>query len=105
MSTNPRPPPLAGTPKEAIKDTSPANAVDPASDEEIAEAEEEGKISEMATKTKHRTKAAISHLFQKTGKKMAGFRGDVAIDGERAKVSILGSALRTSAYSSRFPRR
>lgn len=81
-----RPPPLAGTPKEAIKDTSPAT-VTAEDDEEVEEAAQDGKVSEVAAKTKHHTKQAITHIFQKAGKKMAGFRGDVSVDGAPKDVS------------------
>jgi hypothetical protein len=80
------PPPLAGTPKEAIKDTTPAT-VTADDDAELLEAEHEGGATEAVTKTKHKTKAVITNLIQKTGKKMAGFRGDVSVDGAKKHVS------------------
>jgi len=78
-------PPLAGTPKEAIKDTTPLDAEDE-EEAELDEAEKEGALQHAAVKTKHKTKAAITGLFQKTGKKLAGFRGDVLVDGARKQV-------------------
>lgn len=84
-SAHTSPPPLAGTPKEAIKDTTPA-AVTAEDDAEVREAEQEGGAAEAVTKTKHKTKAAITNLIQKTGKKMAGFRGDVSVDGAKKHV-------------------
>lgn len=92
---NPSPPPLAGTPKEAIKDTSPASAAAEEGEAEVEEAAEEGKVQEVATKTKHKTKQAITSLFQKTGKKMAGFRGDVAVDGSPSKVRMSGTVVKS----------
>lgn len=40
-----------------------------------------------AAKAKHTTKAHIVGAFQKVGKSMAGFHGDVAVDGTRKQVS------------------
>ncbi|WRT66094.1 uncharacterized protein IL334_003047 [Kwoniella shivajii] len=78
----PPPPPLEGTPKEAIKDTTPVT--DTAEDDaEIAAAEEEGGLTEAATKAKHKTKSHIMGAFKAAGKKMAGFHGDVAVDGTK----------------------
>jgi len=81
-----RPPPLKGTPKEAIKDTTPAtmNADDEA---EMEEAEEEGGLAETAIKAKHKTKEKVMGVFRSAGKKMAGFHGDVSVDGTKKKVS------------------
>jgi len=69
----------------------------------VEEAEKEGGVHEAAVKTKHKTKAAITGLFQKTGKKLAGFRGDVVVDGARKQVryryrfaNILADGLATS---------
>jgi len=35
---------------------------------------------------KHKTKSHFLSVFQKAGKKMAGFHGDVAVDGARKQV-------------------
>lgn len=81
------PPPLAGTPKEAIKDSTPAdlNADD---DAEIEEAMETGsQKDQIMTQAKVKTKSHILGAFRSVGKKMAGFKGDVAIDGTRKQVS------------------
>ncbi|ORY32602.1 hypothetical protein BCR39DRAFT_564238 [Naematelia encephala] len=78
----PPPPPLAGTPKEAIKDTTPAT-VTADDDAEVEEAEEEGGVTEMATKAKVKSKGHIMGMFQKAGKKMAAFHGDVSVDGAK----------------------
>ncbi|KAL7421556.1 hypothetical protein Q5752_003325 [Cryptotrichosporon argae] len=83
----PRPPPapLEGTPKEAIKDTTPATIT--ADDHaEVEEAAEEGGVAEKATKAKVKTKSHILGAFKAVGKKMAGFHGDVAVDGARKKI-------------------
>lgn len=81
----PPPPPLAGTPKEAIKDTAPP-AVTEEDEAELSEAEEEGKITHMATKAKVKTKSQIVGAFKGLGKKMAGFHGDVSVDGQKKKI-------------------
>ncbi|WVQ99136.1 hypothetical protein IAU59_006268 [Kwoniella sp. CBS 9459] len=83
----PPPPPLKGTPKEAIKDTTPAT-VTAEDDAEVLEAEQEGGITEVATKAKHKTKAHILGAFKAAGKKMAGFHGDVAVDGTKKQARI-----------------
>ncbi|WWC89593.1 uncharacterized protein L201_004518 [Kwoniella dendrophila CBS 6074] len=85
----PRPPPapLEGTPKEAIKDTTPAT-VTADDDAEVAEAEEEGGLTEAATKAKHKTKSHILGAFKAAGKKMAAFHGDVAVDGSKKQARI-----------------
>ncbi len=66
--------------QEAIKDTTPAQ-VTAEDDAEMLQASEEGGMAEAAAKTKHKTKSAFLGVFQKAGKKMAGFHGDVAVDG------------------------
>ena len=81
----PPPPPLKGTPKEAIKDTTPVT-VTAEDDAELLEAESEGGMTEMAEKAKHKTKSHFLGMFQKAGKKMAGFHGDVSVDGTRKQV-------------------
>lgn len=82
------PPPLKGTPKEAIKDSSPAD-VNEDDEAEVAEAEEEGGVKELAVKTKHKTKQHIMSLFRHGGKKAAGVAGDVSVDGRGKRVSCL----------------
>lgn len=81
----PPPPPLSGTPKEAIKDTTPA-AVTADDDAEVLEAAQEGATAEVAAKTKHKTKSHITGVFKSAGKHMAGFRGDVKVDGARKQI-------------------
>ncbi|WVF71771.1 hypothetical protein IAT40_006579 [Kwoniella sp. CBS 6097] len=85
----PRPPapPLKGTPKEAIKDTTPAT-VTAEDDAEVLQAEEEGGLTEVATKAKHKTKSHILGAFKAAGKKMAGIGGDVAVDGTKKQARI-----------------
>ncbi len=84
----PPPPPLKGTPKEAIKDTTPATVT--ADDEaEIEEAEDQGGFTEAAVKTKHKTKEKILGVFKSAGKTMAGFHGDVSVDGTKKKVGFM----------------
>lgn len=99
----PPPPPLKGTPKarflvepwicsadipqEAIKDTTPAT-VSAEDDAALLEAKEEGGMTEVAAKTKHKTKAAFLGVFKKAGKTAAGFNGDVAVDGTRKQVGF-----------------
>ncbi|KIR55879.1 hypothetical protein I315_01761 [Cryptococcus gattii Ru294] len=83
----PPPPPLSGTPKEAIKDTTPAT-VTAEDDAEVLQAEQEGGTAEVAAKTKHKTKSHIAGVFKSAGKHMAGFRGDVMVDGARKQVSM-----------------
>ncbi|CAD6577000.1 MAG: hypothetical protein TREMPRED_001836 [Tremellales sp. Tagirdzhanova-0007] len=78
----PPPPPLKGTPKEAIKDTTPAS-ISAEDDAELVEAQEEGGITQAAATAKHKTKSHFLGVFQKAGKKMAGFHGDVAVDGAK----------------------
>ena len=80
------PPPLEGTPKEAIKDSTPAdlNADD---DAELEEALETGsQMEKTMTQAKVKTKSHILGAFRSVGKKMAGFKGDVAVDGARKQV-------------------
>ncbi|WVQ88729.1 hypothetical protein IAS59_002466 [Cryptococcus gattii] len=81
----PPPPPLSGTPKEAIKDTTPAT-VTAEDDAEVLQAEQEGGTAEVAAKTKHKTKSHIAGVFKSAGKHMAGFRGDVMVDGARKQI-------------------
>lgn len=81
----PPPPPLKGTPKEAIKDSSPAD-LNEEDEAEIEEAEEQGGAKEAAVKTKHKTKGAILGLFRHGGKKAAGAGGDVSVDGKGKRV-------------------
>ncbi|OCF31032.1 hypothetical protein I316_07303 [Kwoniella heveanensis BCC8398] len=83
----PPPPPLKGTPKEAIKDTTPAT-VTAEDDAEVLEAEQEGGLTEAATKAKHKTKSHILGAFKAAGKKMAAFHGDVAVDGTKKQARI-----------------
>lgn len=55
---------------------------------EIEQAEEEGsKAEEILTKAKVKTKSHVLGAFKGLGKKMAGFRGDVAVDGKETRVS------------------
>ncbi|WVO22305.1 uncharacterized protein IAS62_003635 [Cryptococcus decagattii] len=81
----PPPPPLSGTPKEAIKDTTPAT-VTAEDDAEVLQAEQEGGTAEVAAKTKHKTKSHIAGVFKSAGKHMAGFKGDVMVDGARKQI-------------------
>ncbi|WWD17538.1 hypothetical protein CI109_101979 [Kwoniella shandongensis] len=85
----PRPPapPLKGTPKEAIKDTSPASMT-AEDDAEMLEAEGEGGVTEAAVKAKHKTKSHILGVFKSAGKKMAAFHGDVAVDGTKKQARM-----------------
>ncbi|WVW83609.1 hypothetical protein I302_105630 [Kwoniella bestiolae CBS 10118] len=83
----PPPPPLEGTPKEAIKDTTPAT-VTAEDDVEVLEAEEEGGLTEATAKAKHKTKSHILGAFKSVGKKMAAFNGDVAVDGSKKQARI-----------------
>ena len=55
-------------------------------DAEVLSAEDEGGVTEAAVKAKHKTKSHFLGVFQKAGKKMAGFHGDVAVDGARKQV-------------------
>lgn len=80
--------------QEAIKDTTPATLT-AEDDEEVIEAEQEGGITATAVKAKHKTKAHILGAFQKAGKKMAAFHGDVAVDGTKKQVSVVKVALAT----------
>lgn len=81
------PPPLKGTPKEAIKDTGPQE-VTADDDAELEQAMSDGsKTEELMTKAKVKTKSHVLGAFKGLGKKMAGFRGDVAVDGEPRHVS------------------
>jgi hypothetical protein len=72
--------------QEAIKDSSPAD-VNEDDEAEVAEAEEEGGVKELAVKTKHKTKQHIMSLFRHGGKKAAGVAGDVSVDGRGKRVS------------------
>ncbi|KAI9639865.1 uncharacterized protein MKK02DRAFT_18941 [Dioszegia hungarica] len=79
--------PLEGSPKEAIKDTSPEKVTED-DDAEIEQAINEGsKAEEIMVKAKVKTKSHVLGAFKGIGKKMAGFRGDVAVDGEQKVVS------------------
>ncbi|EIW70937.1 hypothetical protein TREMEDRAFT_73606 [Tremella mesenterica DSM 1558] len=81
----PPPPPLKGSPKEAIKDTAPTDIT--ADDEaEVEAAEEEGGAKEVAVKAKTKTKSHFLSLFRGAGRKAAGFRGDVAVNGKRKTI-------------------
>jgi hypothetical protein len=57
-------------------------------DAALLSAQGEGVMTEAAAKAKHKTKSQVLGLFQKAGKKMAGFHGDVAVDGTKQKASI-----------------
>ena len=72
--------------QEAIKDTTPAT-ITAEDDVELLEAEEEGGMTEATTKAKKKTKGRFMGVLQKAGKKMAGFHGDVSVDGTRKHVS------------------
>lgn len=50
------------------------------------EAAQEGATAEVAAKTKHKTKSHITGVFKSAGKHMAGFRGDVKVDGARKQI-------------------
>jgi hypothetical protein len=81
-------PPIKGSAKEAIKDTGP-ELVTEDDDAEIEEAIEEGnKTDEILTKAKIKTKSHLKGAFKGIGKKMAGFRGDVAVDGKERMVRV-----------------
>jgi len=77
---------LTADKQEAIKDSSPAD-VNEDDEAEVAEAEEEGGVKELAVKTKHKTKQHIMSLFRHGGKKAAGVAGDVSVDGRGKRVS------------------
>jgi len=77
---------LKANSQEAIKDSSPAD-VNEDDEAEVAEAEEEGGVKELAVKTKHKTKQHIMSLFRHGGKKAAGVAGDVSVDGRGKRVS------------------
>lgn len=84
----PSPPPLKGTPKEAIKDSGPQE-VTADDDAEIEQAIEEGsKTDEIMTKAKVKTKSHVLGAFKGIGKKMAACKGDVAVDGTQKVVSL-----------------
>ncbi|ODN79884.1 hypothetical protein L202_03778 [Cryptococcus amylolentus CBS 6039] len=83
----PPPPPLAGSPKEAIADTTPATHT-AEDDQELLEAQKEGGTTEAAVKAKHKTKTHLTNAFRSAGKHLAGFRGDVSVDGARKQVSM-----------------
>lgn len=89
----PPPPPLKGTPKEAIKETTPAT-VTAEDDLKVLEAQKEGGMEAAAVKVKHKTKSHLLGALQNVTKKMAGFHGDVAVDGHRKRVSTAGRGLR-----------
>ena len=55
-------------------------------DEELMEADEEGGAAAAAVKAKHKTKGAFMGVLQKAGRKMAGFHGDVSVDGTTKQV-------------------
>lgn len=77
----PPPPPLEGVATEALKDTSPAMGPDA---ESISSADgTEKKVRKAAAKTKGR----VAGAFKKVSRKLAGFRGDVAVDGNSKSVS------------------
>lgn len=81
-------PPIKGSAKEAIKDTGP-ELVTEDDDAEIEQAIEEGnKTDEIITKAKVKTKSHLKGAFKGLGKKMAGFRGDVAVDGKERMVCV-----------------
>lgn len=93
----PPPPPLAGTPKEQIKDTAPnpdddlvddaGNPIDP---EDLSGKE----------KTLHQTKSKIASGLKGLTKRMAAFHADVSVDGAKKAVGstldkvVWGSALK-----------
>jgi hypothetical protein len=52
----------------------------------LEEAEAEGGMAAAATKTKIKTKSKVMGVFRSAGKKMAGFHGDVAVDGTKKTV-------------------
>ncbi|KAK4686220.1 hypothetical protein P7C73_g3921, partial [Tremellales sp. Uapishka_1] len=82
---NAPPAPLEGTPKAAIKDSTPATVT--ADDEaEIEEAEEQGGMVEVATKAKHQTKSKVIGAFKGVSRKLAGFHGDVSVDGKEKNI-------------------
>ncbi|ODN79885.1 hypothetical protein, variant [Cryptococcus amylolentus CBS 6039] len=81
----PPPPPLAGSPKEAIADTTPATHT-AEDDQELLEAQKEGGTTEAAVKAKHKTKTHLTNAFRSAGKHLAGFRGDVSVDGARKQI-------------------
>jgi hypothetical protein len=95
--TDPSPPPLKGTPKEAIKDTTPAT-ITADDDAELREAEDEGGAAKAATQANVKTKSHILGAVRSIGKRMAGFHGDVSVDGARKSVST-----REAVCESPFP--
>ncbi|ORX36894.1 hypothetical protein BD324DRAFT_627598 [Kockovaella imperatae] len=80
----PPPPPLKGTPKEAIKETTPAS-MDPEEEAVLLEADKDSGMK-PAEKAKVKTKSHIITAFQKAGKKLAGFHGDVSVDGAKKQI-------------------
>ena len=55
-------------------------------------------MKEAAVKVKHKTKSSILGMFRHGGKKAAGARGDVSVDGKGKRVSLFfsGDMLDTS---------
>jgi hypothetical protein len=95
----PPPPPLAGTPKEQIKDHAP----DP--DGELVDADGEPiEVDELSTKDKavHKSKSRIVSGFKNLSKRAAGFGGDVTVDGAKKKVSRLVGGLRRRGQAMGF---
>ncbi|KAJ9095999.1 hypothetical protein QFC21_005362 [Naganishia friedmannii] len=97
----PPPPPLAGSPKEAIKDTGP----DPDS-ELVDDAGNAIDVDDLSTKDKiaHKSKSKLVNSFKAVSKRVAAIGADVTVDGVRKKVGtkvdrvIFGDVLADDAY-------
>jgi hypothetical protein len=79
----PKPPPLAGTPKEALKD----NAPNP--DDELVD--EDGNpisVEDLGAKDKvmHKSKSKLVHGLKSLSKRVAGIGADVTVDGVKKQV-------------------
>ncbi|KAI5453283.1 hypothetical protein NCC49_006306 [Naganishia albida] len=102
----PPPPPLAGTPKEAIKDTGP----DP--DSELVD--ENGNFmdpDDLSTKDKiaHKSKSKLVNSFKAVSKRVAAIGADVTVDGVRKKVGskvdrvVFGDVLKDDGDDESYP--
>ncbi|KAJ9121504.1 hypothetical protein QFC22_002121 [Naganishia vaughanmartiniae] len=102
----PPPPPLAGSPKEAIKDTGP----DPDS-ELVDEAGNPIDVDDLSTKDKiaHKSKSKLINSFKAVSKRVAGIGADVTVDGVRKKVGtkvdrvIFGDVLNDDGDDESYP--
>lgn len=102
----PPPPPLAGTPKEQIKDTAP-NPDDELVDEAGNPIDPEDLHGK--DKTMHRAKSKIAGGLKGLSKRMAAFHADVSVDGTKKAVGstmdkmIWGSALKDDDHPEIYP--